>query len=199
MWEEEGSSKTGGYLKITSFRLKKDTPQQLGNQAKVAGGQYMWERNPWVNSDIKTIQEVEAGVGWECQGQPRVLLTDMQGNKKGFHRYICSTRKTRKNMVPPLNGARELMTNYMRKDEVLNVSASVSIGKPSLWESQASQARRKVWELREDIPSEEENQMKEPLNKFDVQKSTGPMGCPHKYWWRQLMSLQGYPWLSMKG
>lgn len=69
------------------------------------------------------------------------LLRDMQGNKKGFHKYICSTRKTRKNVVPLLNGAGELMTNYTRKGEVLNASASVSTGKPSLWESQASKAR----------------------------------------------------------
>lgn len=44
-------------------------------------------------------------------------------------------------MLPLLNGLGELMTNYMGKDEVLNASASVSTGKPSLWESQAYQAR----------------------------------------------------------
>lgn len=43
--------------------------------------------------------------------------------------------------IPLLNGAEELKTNYMRKDEVLNASASVSTGKPSLQESQTSQAR----------------------------------------------------------
>ncbi|KAF4787751.1 hypothetical protein TURU_168905 [Turdus rufiventris] len=50
----------------------------------------------------------------------------MQDKKKGFHKYIYSIRKTRKNMIPLLNGAGELMTNDMGKDEVLNVSASVS-------------------------------------------------------------------------
>ena len=54
------------------------------------------------------------------------LLRDMQDKKKGFHKYIYSIRKTRKNMIPLLNGAGELMTNDMGKDEVLNVSASVS-------------------------------------------------------------------------
>lgn len=44
-------------------------------------------------------------------------------------------------MVTLLNGAGELMTNDMRKDEVLNASASVPTGKPRLQEPQASQAR----------------------------------------------------------
>lgn len=95
-----------------------------------------------MNSDIKSVQEVEAE--WVRNAKANLefeMLRDMQGNKKGFHKYICSTRKTRKNMVPLLNGLGELMTNYMGKDEVLNASASVSTGKPSLWESQAYQAR----------------------------------------------------------
>lgn len=63
------------------------------------------------------------------------LVRDMQGNKKGFYKYISSTRKTRKNVVPLLNEAGELMTNGMRKDEGLHASASVFTGKPSLQES----------------------------------------------------------------
>lgn len=102
-------------------------------------------------------------------------------------------------MVTLLNGAGELMTNDMRKDEVLNASASVPTGKPRLQEPQASQARWKVWDPREDISSGEEDQIREPLNKFDIHKSMGPMGCPHKYWRNRLMSLQGHPWLSLKG
>lgn len=55
----------------------------------------------------------------------------MQGNKKGFHKYIRSTRETGKNVAPLLNGTVELMTNYMRKDEVPNACASVSTGESS--------------------------------------------------------------------
>lgn len=108
------------------------------------------------------------------------LVRDMQGNKKGFYKYISSTRKTRKNVVPLLNEAGELMTNGMRKDEGLHASASVFTGKPSLQESQASQTRRKVCDPREDMPSEDEDQMRETLNKLDIQKSMGRDGLPRQ-------------------
>lgn len=72
-------------------------------------------------------------------------MRDMKGNKKGFYKYVSSKRKTRENMSPLLNGAGELLTNDMGKDEVLNAFfASIFTGKPGLQESQASETRGKV-------------------------------------------------------
>lgn len=41
--------------------------------------------------------------------------------QEGFHKYINSKRKRREYVNPLLNGAGQLVTNYMDKAEVLNL------------------------------------------------------------------------------
>lgn len=48
------------------------------------------------------------------------LAPDVKGNKKGFSKYVSSKRKTRKNMIPLPNGAEALLTQNMKKAEMLN-------------------------------------------------------------------------------
>lgn len=62
---------------------------------------------------------------------------DVKENKKGFHKYINSKRKTKQNMSLLLNKTREL---GIKKAKVLNtLFDSVLINKYSLKETQASE------------------------------------------------------------
>lgn len=72
------------------------------------------------------------------------LVRDFKGIKKGFYKYIGNKRKTRENVSPLLNGARDLVTKDMEKAEVLNAFlTSVVISKINLQESQAPEIRGK--------------------------------------------------------
>ncbi|KAK4827148.1 hypothetical protein QYF61_015102 [Mycteria americana] len=80
------------------------------------------------------------------------LARDVKDNKKGFYKFINSKRKTKENMGPLLNVARELVTNGTEKAEILDAFfASVFTRKNILQESQAPETRRKVWD-KEDLP-----------------------------------------------
>lgn len=72
-----------------------------------------------------------------------------------------------------LNIAGDLVTTDMKKTEVLNVfSASDFTDKICLEESQAPPTTRKVWS-KEELSLLEEEQVREHLNRLDVQSSTG--------------------------
>lgn len=92
------------------------------------------------------------------------LEKNVKGSNKGFYRYLNSKRKTRENVGPLLNGARELVINDMEKAKVLNAAfVSVFTSKNSFQESQATEARGKLW-CKEDLHLVEENQVREQLN-----------------------------------
>lgn len=77
-------------------------------------------------------------------------------------------------MVPLLNGTGNLVTKAREKVKVLNTFfASVFASKTSLQEPPIPETRGKVWS-KEDLPSAEENQIKEHLSKLDIHKSMGP-------------------------
>lgn len=61
----------------------------------------------------------------------------MKSNEKGFCRDISSKRKARENVVPLLNGTRDLVMNEIKKAELLNVSFTlVFSGRTFFQESQ---------------------------------------------------------------
>ncbi|KAK4807033.1 hypothetical protein QYF61_000362 [Mycteria americana] len=103
------------------------------------------------------------------------LARDIKDNKKGFCKYISGKRKTGENVGPLLNEIGDLVTQDMEKAEVLNAAfASVFTSKTSLQESQAPEARGKVWS-KEDVPLVEEDLVREYLSKPDVQgQERGP-------------------------
>ena len=101
-------------------------------------------------------------------------VRDVKGNKKGFYKYTCSKRRAGKKVDPLLNGAGALVAKDMEKGKVFNsFFLSVFTGKSSLQESQAPESRGKVWS-KEDLPSLEKVQVREHLNKLDINKSMGP-------------------------
>ena len=66
------------------------------------------------------------------------------------------------------------MTKDAKKAELLSAFfALVFTGKTDLPESQVPEAREKVWS-KEDLPSMEEDQVREHLNKTDIHNSIGP-------------------------
>ena len=50
----------------------------------------------------------------------------MKSNKNGFFRYISSKEKTRENVVLLMNGAGDLVTAEMKKDEMLDCRLCLS-------------------------------------------------------------------------
>lgn len=96
----------------------------------------------------------------------------MKGNNKGFYKYIKS-KKTTENISLMLNGAEDLVKNYMEKPEVLNsFFVSAFKIKNGLQESKAIDIRGKVWN-KEKLPSVDKNLLREQFNRLDASKSLG--------------------------
>ncbi|KAK4807194.1 hypothetical protein QYF61_024314 [Mycteria americana] len=73
------------------------------------------------------------------------LARDVKGNKKGFYKYIGDKRKARENVGLLLNEAGGVVTQDIKKAEVLNASfASVFTSKIDLQESQAPETGEKA-------------------------------------------------------
>lgn len=80
------------------------------------------------------------------------------------------------NLCLLLNGAGDRMTKDIEKAKVFNVAfTSIFTDKTSLQESQVPESSVKV-QSQKDLPSMEENQLREHLNKLDVHRSMGPEG-----------------------
>ncbi|PKU35770.1 rna-directed dna polymerase from mobile element jockey-like [Limosa lapponica baueri] len=100
------------------------------------------------------------------------LARDVKVNRKGFFKYIGGKRKTRENVGPLLNETGAMVTEDAEKPELLNAFfASVF----ATQESQTSEVIKKVW-TKEDVPSVEEDQVRDQLDKLDLRKSMGPDG-----------------------
>ncbi|KAK4832509.1 hypothetical protein QYF61_023574 [Mycteria americana] len=106
------------------------------------------------------------------------LMRNMKNNKKSFYRNISSKRKTKENMDLLQNmglllpaGTEDLLTKGTEKAKVLiTFFTSVLTHKTNPQQSQASAIRGKFWS-KDDLPSVEEDQVKEHLNKLDIHKS----------------------------
>jgi len=140
-----------------------------------------------------SLQRVEAsmdnlgGIQKHClsiQGQVRKakaqmelnLSRDIKNNKEGFCMYTCDIRMTGENVGPLYNETGDLSTQNMEEAEVLNAAfASVFTSKTSLQESQVPETREKSWS-EEEVPSLEEDHVREYLSNLDIQKSMGPYG-----------------------
>jgi len=77
-------------------------------------------------------------------------------------------------MCPLLKWARTLKTKDMEKTNVLN-SFSVFTVNTCLHQSQVPETTWKMWSG-EDLPSAEDDQIREYVNKLEVHKSMGPNG-----------------------
>ncbi|GAB0204864.1 mitochondrial enolase superfamily member 1 [Grus japonensis] len=104
------------------------------------------------------------------------LARDVKDNKKGFFKSISSKRKTRENVGPLLNEVGALVTEDTEKTELLSAAfASIFTAKAGPQESQTLEVREKVWR-KEDLPSVEEDRVREHLGKLNIHKSMGPDG-----------------------
>lgn len=97
------------------------------------------------------------------------LARNTKGREKGFYKYISRKRKTWENVGLLLNGEGDLLRKNTEKVEVLSaVFAPFFTDKMSHQESQAPETSKKVWS-KEDLPSVEEDKVREHLNKLHVQ------------------------------
>lgn len=100
----------------------------------------------------------------------------MKGNKKGFYRSISSKKKTRENLGLLLNGAGDWVMEDIKKAKVFEASfPQSSTGETSFQEAQVPETSMKV-QSKKDLPSMEENQLREHLNRLDMHKSMGSDG-----------------------
>ncbi|GAB0183716.1 mitochondrial enolase superfamily member 1 [Grus japonensis] len=100
----------------------------------------------------------------------------MKGNSKVFYRYMNSKRKTRENASLLLSRPGDLVTKDIEKAKVLSaffVSAFTSM--TGFQQSQVPKTDGKAWS-KEDLPSVEEDLVRQYLSKLDPHKSTGPDG-----------------------
>ena len=96
--------------------------------------------------------------------------------RKGFFKYVYSTRKTRENRGPLLNEVGALVTGDTEKAEIPNAfCASVFNAKTSPQESQTLKVRERVWG-KEDFPLAEMDLVRECVAKINTHKSMGPYG-----------------------
>jgi len=94
--------------------------------------------------------------------------------RKGFFKYVYSTRKTRENRGPLLNEVGALVTGDTEKAEIPNAfCASVFNAKTSPQESQALEVSDRVW-VKEDFLLVEVHLSRECLAKIIAHKSMGP-------------------------
>lgn len=99
------------------------------------------------------------------------LTRDIKNNVKDFSKCIGDKSKTRKNVCLLLNKMRDLITKVMEKVEVLKVAfALVIANKYVLQESQVPEIRGKGWS-KQDVPSVEEDLVRECLSEQDIHKS----------------------------
>lgn len=75
--------------------------------------------------------------GWEIQSPPEAESGNgRKGNRKDFYSYIDSKWKTRESVGLLLNGNGDLVTQHMKKAEVLNTFlALIFTGKTGLQQS----------------------------------------------------------------
>ncbi|GAB0184104.1 mitochondrial enolase superfamily member 1 [Grus japonensis] len=100
------------------------------------------------------------------------LTRDVKDNKKSFYRYVSDKRRMRENVGPLQNETGDLVTQDMRKAEVLNdFFASVFTGKCLSHTAQVTEGRD--WENAEP-PTVGEDQVREYLRNLKVHKSMGP-------------------------
>lgn len=101
------------------------------------------------------------------------LARDVKGNKISFLKYISGYRKIRENVFQLLNGVGALLTEEIKKAEILKAFFT-STDKTSLQKSKDAKAREKIWS-KEDILLQE-NQVREYLSNLVICKSMGPHG-----------------------
>lgn len=91
------------------------------------------------------------------------LARYVRGNKKGFCKYISSTRETRESV----NGTNDLV---MKATETAKVFNAFFINTSCLQESQGPEKRGKIWKKEEE---KEEDWVKQCLSKLDIYMSVG--------------------------
>lgn len=121
-------------------------------------------------------QSQECEKDYKCKDKPADFPANWgrAGWKTVFHKqvYRCnnSKRKTRENVGSPISGAGDHVTKNMERSMFLiTFYALVFTGKICLQESWAPE---KVWN-KDDLPLVEEDQVREHLNRLDIQKSMG--------------------------
>lgn len=90
-------------------------------------------------------------------------MRDVKSNKKDFSRYIGSKRYTRENASLLMDGSGDLVTKHTEKTKVLNMFFTFGFQ-----QSQAPETEGK------DLPSAEQGQVREHLNRINRHKSVGP-------------------------
>ena len=141
-------------------------------------------RSAWLNKELLAEIRWKRNVVRACRDATRKakarlelkLARHVKNNKNGFFNYISSKRKTRENVGPLLNEAGVLVTEDAEVAELLNAFfASVFTAKGGPQESQAPEVREEACR-RDDLPSVEEDCVRDHLSDLDVHKSMGPDG-----------------------
>ncbi|GAB0175988.1 mitochondrial enolase superfamily member 1 [Grus japonensis] len=144
---------------------KKEAPVYRGNYQV---GQVAWEEyRETVRAAREQVRKAKALTEIS-------LDRDVKDNKKSFYKYVSDKRRTRENVGPLRNETGDLVTQDMKKAEVLNdFFASVFTGQCLSHTAQITEGKGRDWENAEP-PTVGEDQVQEYLRNLKVHKSMGP-------------------------